>query len=85
MPVLLIIRGIGAGNLRLSLESRLEGIHLSEGLAALIAENSDDGIRYSAAIQPTSTLMTGSFFQNRCGRFLIAPVERQAPAAFVFI
>ena len=36
--------------------------------AALIAGNSDDGIRVCAAIQTTATVMKGSFFQNRLHR-----------------
>jgi hypothetical protein len=63
----------------------LKRVQLSESLAALISDNSDDGIRVSASILSASAFLGGSFFQNRPRRYSVAPFEKIASAAFVFI
>jgi hypothetical protein len=62
----------------------LAAIQFPQRLAALIAGNSDDGIRICAAIPSAATFLKGSFFQNRLRRQPAASLGRVTPAAFVF-
>jgi hypothetical protein len=52
--------------------------------AALIAGNSDDGIRILAAIQSAATFLKVSFFQYRLRRQVEASLGREASSAFIF-
>ena len=62
----------------------LDGIQFPQGLAALIADNSNDGIRVCAAILAAAAVLTGPLFQNRPGRCAASSLGREASAAFIF-